>query len=407
MLRHQHILILLVCLAPHAAAAQTIPSQLRECALAVPVALPRPETRLQPSQEQMEDARRRIREFQASMSEAEFDECMTLSVAGLEHGFEPVTYTLDPGRWVELSLRGATIVSQGTSRLFKWGIVREGIRFLPPRYTELLAGRPQTRRHFIEIFAWTRETPRRDLWQLTWWVFEVEGGEMIPAGAHRLMTVTAPQAPVTGPDTLHDMAMLLVNELGFIEWRAPGADDTRGVIASQADLRTEAQEQKRREAALEKVDWERSGDIRRVPALAYGDSDGCGLIVVQGWSADRMEAMYLQADAELLRLSSTPQTFDIARQPATIQLAVHVFANPVRRSPFCTDVSFGPLQTEAWRAIGGQITIELVPGLDPAGQPRTRATIRLTGAVFVNAQGARVTQSGPIVLTAIVGAFHG
>lgn len=406
MLRCQHVLVL-ACLVPQAAAAQTISERLRECALAVPVALPRPETRLQPSQEQMEDARRRIRDFQASMSEAEFDECMTLSVAGLEHGFEPATYTLDPGRWVELSLRGATIINQGTNKFFKWGIVREGIRFLPPRYTELLAGRPQTRRHFIEIFAWTRETPQRDLWQLSWSIFEIEGGEMIPAGGHRLMTVTAPQPPQTAPVTVHEMATLSVNDLGFVEWRAPGADDTRGVIASQADLRAEREERQRRQAARDTVDWKRVGDIRRPPDLTYADSDGCGLIAVQGWSADRMEAIHLQADAELLRLTATAQTFDIARQPAVIQLAVHVFGTPVWNSPFCTDVSFGPLQSEAWHAIGGQITIELVPGLDLAGQPRTRATIRLTGAVFLNAQGARVTQSGPIVLTAIVGTFLG
>jgi hypothetical protein len=60
-------------------------------------------------------------------------------------------------------------------------------------------------------------------------------------------------------------------------------------------------------------------------------------------------------------------------------------------------------QREEWQAIGGQITIELVPTVTVHGESRQRARIRLVGAVFVNAQGVRVMQVKPIVLTAIVG----
>jgi len=102
--RRQHLLVVLACVVPHAAAAQTIPAHLRQCALSARLALP-----IEPAKEvppQLRDeAQKRVHAFQASMSEAEFDECMTLSYVGFEHGFEPVTYVLEPGYWVELSLR--------------------------------------------------------------------------------------------------------------------------------------------------------------------------------------------------------------------------------------------------------------------------------------------------------------
>ena len=62
-----------------------------------------------------------------------------------------------------------------------------------------------------------------------------------------------------------------------------------------------------------------------------------------------------------------------------------------RSSPFCTDLVQTTGPSERWRAIGGQITIELVPAVDAAGSPKPRATIRLTGAVFVKptARGSR------------------
>jgi hypothetical protein len=405
MMRRQHVLVVLACLVPHVAAAQTIPERLRECALSARVALPfdkrdeRPEVRA--------EAQKKVYEFRASMSEGEFDECLLLSGVGFEHGFEPVTYVFEPGRWVELSLRGATIVSQGKSTHFKWGIVREGIRFLPPRHTELASGRPETRRHFIELFSWTPENPRRDSWQLTWHVFEVADNEILPGGAHRLLSVMAPLPPPAASLNVLEMVSVRVNDAGVVEWRAAQDADARGVIPSPAERRAGDKRTRKEKEARDKVDWKRVGDVRRMPTLTYGDSSGCGLIAVQGWSDDRMEAVYLQADAELLRLTATPQTFDVARQPVAIQLAVHVYAQPVQSSPFCTDLVQQTGPSEAWRAIGGQITIQLVTGVDADGSPKPRATIRLTGAVFVNARGARVTQVQPILLTATVGSFFG
>jgi hypothetical protein len=49
----------------------------------------------------------------------------------------------------------------------------------------------------------------------------------------------------------------------------------------------------------------------------------------------------------------------------------------------------------------------MAPITDVIEPPRQRATVRLTGAVFENAEGVRVTQTQPIALTALVGWFSG
>ena len=181
-------------------------------------------------------------------------------------------------------------------------------------------------------------------------------------------------------------------------------------IARRKRARAAAYEQQaqRRKTADDKVDWNRVGDIRRRASLTYSDADGCGLAFVYGWSDDRMEAITVEADAELLRLSAKPQMFDIERQPSTLKVAVHVYGRPVRSLQFCTDIILlpGPAE-EPWRAIAGRITIEMVPITDISGAPRQRATLRLTDAIFENAEGVRVTQTQPIVLTADVGWFSG
>ena len=51
--------------------------------------------------------------------------------------------------------------------------------------------------------------------------------------------------------------------------------------------------------------------------------------------------------------------------------------------------------------------IEVVPITEAIGGSRQRATIRVTGALFLNAQGVGVAQVQPIVLTAIVGWVSG
>ena len=406
-------LIAAFCLTTQVARAQDVPDRLRECALAVRVAMPKIDRGAAPSPQLQGEAQTKVHQFQAAMSEAEFDECLLLAWVGFDHGFVPLTYSLDPSRWIELTVRGATIVNQGKSTLFKWGFPREGARFLPSRHSEIATDGPAGRRHFIELFVWTPSQPRRDMWQLMWYAWEIVDSELNQVAGERLMSTTTPPAPNATSLDVFGMAAIRLNDAGQIEWRVErGADAQQEVIVSPADKRARGaayeQQAQRRKAADGKVDWNRIGDIRRRPLLTYSDADGCGLAFVYGWSGDRMEAITVEADAELLRLSAQPQTFDIARQPSTLKVAVHVYGSPVRSLEFCTDLILLPRPPEEpWRAIAGRISIEMVPITDISGAPRKRATVRLTNAIFENAEGARITQTQPIVMTAIVGWFNG
>jgi hypothetical protein len=405
--------LVVACLAPQIARAQDVPDRLRECALAMRVAMPAIDRGAASSPQSQGEAQSRVHQFQASMSQAEFDECSLLSWIGFEHGFVPVTYSLEPGRWIELTLRGATIVNRGKSTQFNWGFPREGVRFLPSRHSEIATAGPDGRRQFIELFVWTPSQPRRETWQLMWYAWEAVGSELNQVAGERLLNVTALQPPNVSSLDVVSMAAIQLNNAGQVEWRVGrDADARQEIIVSPAEKKARAaayeQQAQRRKAADDKVDWNRVGDINRRPTLTYGDADGCGLAFVYGWSGDRMEAITVEADAELLRLSAKPQTFDIARQPTALKVAVHVYGRPERSLQFCTDIILLPRPAEEpWRAIAGLITIEMAPITDVSVPPRQRATIRLSNAIFENAQGVRVMQTQPIALTALVGWFSG
>ena len=103
----------------------------------------------------------------------------------------------------------------------------------------------------------------------------------------------------------------------------------------------------------------------------------------------------------------------IARQTAGLRIEIHVYARARRSFPFCTDVLTPPTEgpfglDESWRAVSGTLTIQLSPpGIRAQAPQQRRATVSLTDAVFVNQAGARVRQTRPIVLRAIVGGVAG
>jgi hypothetical protein len=110
-----------------------------------------------------------------------------------------------------------------------------------------------------------------------------------------------------------------------------------------------------------------------------------------------------------LQLTTAPKTFDLAAARNGLEVAVQVNELPIGREPFCTDVhGLEANGHEVWRAIGGRVTIELSePGVRVARPGLYSATIRIEGAEFVNALGARVRQARPITLVALVGGFSG
>ena len=98
---------------------------------------------------------------------------------------------------------------------------------------------------------------------------------------------------------------------------------------------------------------------------------------------------------------AAPSAVTIGRTQG-FDISVHVYDRPQQRMPFCSHVRSTGDEGGVWRAIAGTATIELTPLFRVREPAVYRATIRLTGAEFVSATGARVRQSQPITLSTIV-----
>jgi hypothetical protein len=345
--------------------------------------------------------------LQESLSRDEFEDCVELANVGFYHAFQPVTFTLGPGHWISLDLRGATIAYDGTEKRIDLGLATSGVVFLPVEHTELDVGPARSAgRHFIEFFTWI-PGQKAQTWTLLWRVFEVVRDGLIEITVAELGTISAERPPVGPFLDVHAMARLRVNDSGEAEWAVlSGPNQGSEVIESEAEKRERDEQVRARRAAEAGVDWTRVRDGQRAPTLMYSDADGCANLFVYGWSTDRTEAITIRADRALLGLATEPRTFDVALQQANLELQVHVYSRPRRTWPFCTDVIVRePTDSEGtWTAIRGTVTIDLSPpGVRARAPSEYRATIRIVGAEFVNVAGVRVNQVQPITLTAIVG----
>lgn len=342
-----------------------------------------------------------------SLTPQQKQDCAFFAGVGFYGAFEPVTFILEPGQWISLDVRRATITYDGKQRAIDLNLAAHGVRFLPVRHAELATGPQRTnRRHFIEIFRYTRTGEEK--WTLQWTVYEVVRDQLVNIVSEGVGTVSSDPSKDRNFDP-SAYARLAVNENGDAEWTIRGSSPQRtGLIVTDAERQEAKRRTQARADADARVDWKRTLDINRAPSLAYGDSDGCGFIYLYGWSSDRAEAITVRADKDVLQLSTTPRTFDLAVQQASLEVLAHVFERPVRNWPFCTDVIDGGLQKQVWRARRGTVTIALGPARVPTNVPgRERATIRIVDAEFVDPSGRTVKQIQPIVLTGIVGWLAG
>jgi hypothetical protein len=344
-----------------------------------------------------------VRRFRGSLSREAFEDCTLLASSGFDHGFQPVTFTLEPGHWVAWDLRGYTIGYNGRTKRTETVLLTNGAVFLPLQHTELSVGPLRsTRRHFMEIFTWIPNTDRQS-WTLLWRLFEVVRDNLVAVTTEQLVTVSAQQPPLGPSFDVRQLVGLRVNDDGDPEWAVLGQTNPRNaVIPSEADRLAQRERDRGRSEAAARVDWNRVLDVHRTPGLNYADALGCGHVFLFGWSEDRTEFITVRADKNLLQLSTTPQTFDAASQQNGLEVMLHVYEQPTH-SQFCTDISMPAVAEETWRATRGTITIELsAPGVG-TGSFTYRATVRIVGAEFVNASGTRVRLERPITLTAIVG----
>jgi hypothetical protein len=337
-----------------------------------------------------------------TLTNEDAEDCSLLARIGFNHGFQPVTFTLEPGQWISWNLRAATITYEGKEKRIDMMLATRGAVFLPVQHTELAVGSLRsTRRHFIEIFIW-QPSGNPEPWVLVWRLFEVVRDELVQIAVDSLATVSAREPP-TGPAfDGRNYARLSVNDAGDPELAVLGGSNPRsGAIDSDLERQEAKQRALSRQTADARVDWTRARDVHRAPSFTYADANGCGDVFAYGWSADRMEAITIRADRDLLQLSATPRTFDASVQQG-LELVIHVYEHP-SRSSFCTDVGSGSVSEDTWRATRGTVTIELSSPQRRFNAPVTsRATIRIVGAEFVSASGTRVKQTLPITLTASI-----
>lgn len=223
--------------------------------------------------------------------------------------------------------------------------------------------------------------------------------ELVKVAGEELLTV-AGERPHTVD--VRDLARLRVTAAGDVEWAIAGSNSRAAVIETDEERRERTATERRRQEAVAHVDWTRVRDVSREPEFAYTDSDGCWNLLLYGWSGDRTEAIGVQADIARLPVTASTSVLDVAELADAISIVVHVFKEPSRSLPFCTDViTF--VAEEEWRAVSGILTItRSEPGVR-AGQPASyRATVRIDGAAFTNAAGLRVRPTMPIVLSGIV-----
>jgi hypothetical protein len=343
-----------------------------------------------------------------SLGPAGFEDCLRLETVSFDHRFQPVTFMLEVGHSIAIDLDGATVWYQGAEKQIELELAEGGIVFLPIEHSELaVVGNEPLRRHFIEFFSWAPTGNRT--WVLLWRVFEVVRTDLIPIVSEEVITISGEQPPDDSSFDVREWMRLSVNDNGQAEWAVlRGPHQSSGVIESDAERQARNELTRTRAAAEAKVDWARGRDPQRAPVLTYSDADGCGHVFVYGWSANRDEAVTIQADKELLGLSTTAQTFNIASRPGDLEVTVHVFSRAVRSWPFCTDVFTNVDPTAVWKATAGTVTIQLsAPVATASGLSAYRATVQIFGAEFVSSTGSRIKQVRPIILSALVGWVSG
>jgi Sel1 repeat-containing protein len=356
-------------------------------------------------------ADRLLRLLWMSMGNDWFAECQRGDNGGLDSGFQPALFTLDPGHWVSWDIKGVTITYEGRETRIDRPL--DGPRpvtvYMPLQYTALATGSStSTRRHFVELLSWTalRQT---DTWSLHWTLVEIVRNTIENVAGQELTTVKGSRPPEAGAINLRDLVRLEVNDQGDAEWTvASGPRPRTEVIESDAERQEVRAESRARADAEAKFNPAFRREVGRTPELNYVDHRGCGDVFLHSWSADRSEAIVVQADRHALQLATAPKSFDAGASPSGLEVLVHVYEQAQRSGPFCTDVGMPPATEQVWRLTGGRIRIELSPpGLRRRAPYLYRATVRIVAGEFTNAAGRRVGQAGPLVLTAMVGAISG
>jgi hypothetical protein len=149
--------------------------------------------------------------------------------------------------------------------------------------------------------------------------------------------------------------------------------------------------------------------------VTYVKSNGCGNIVLYGWTEDRTEAIIVRADRDKLGLHAGVNTVNVAPGRPGLQVQVEIYARTQPSLPdyYCNDVRL--LEWErpdnTLEATSGTLLITLgEPGpVKAEGKPpfEYEATVIFRDVVFRRSDGTTASPRGPISLKAFVGFVFG
>jgi hypothetical protein len=351
--------------------------------------------------------------LQSTLNRSEWSDCVMLASVGTGHRFEPVRLALADDYWVSIDLRSnprnevSGVVSlRGKQKRTTIELpVTSGMVFFPVEFTELQVGgvSPGTRR-FVEVAAWIPSEDRN--WNLAWAIVEVAGADLVPVTTRFLSTVAGPVPPDDLSLRLRELVDVRVNDAGEAEWAILGPDAEHEVIETAAMRREIDQRDQRRKTAAKRTTGDTRRDPDRAPSLSYSDADGCGDVLMYGWTAEQAEWIAIRADKDALQLSTTPRTFDLAQSQVDLEVVTDVFQHPHDTWGKCYDTVMHPEgeQPQTWRAVAGTLTIQLSrPGISAQRPDQYRTSVQIDNAEFMGPSGERVRSPRPIRMTALTG----
>ena len=333
-----------------------------------------------------------------------FAECQLVANIGIDHRFQPETFTLGAGQSVEWTLTSANVTYENRTKRIQWqGIGRpRGVMFLPVQHVELRPAGSLAPLHYFQVFWWE---PAAAQWALRAQVFEVYRDELVTVtSTEALTTSTAAQPPPLAPSDLEALVNLRLAADGAVQLTVGGAHPSTRAIETRADSVAAREKERARAEADARIDWNAALDVDRVPSLnsmSYAEARGCGAFLLFAPSLDRGELITFRANARSLDVTPQPRRYDLAKG-RDFSLRVYVYARPARVDP-CSDIR-NPMPADvSWRAVSGSVDIEITA----AGNGRRRATVRILNAEFEGPAGKKVRLAAPIVLTALVGTWAG
>jgi hypothetical protein len=348
-----------------------------------------------------------------TLNAAEWSDCVMLASVGTGHRFEPALLALADDYWVSIDLRSSpsqevvgVVSMRGKEKRTTIAMpITSGMVFFPVEFTELqVSGVSPGSRRFVEVAAWVPSEDRN--WNLAWTIVEVVGTDLVPVTTRFLSTVAGPVPPDDLSLRLRELVDLRLNDAGEAEWAILGPDAEHEVIETPAMRRELEQRDQRRKAAAKRTKSNTRRDPDRAPSLAYADADGCGDVLMYGWTAEQAEWIAIRADKDALQLSTTPRTFDLAQSQVDLEVVTDVFQRPQGTWGKCHDTAKNveDEQPQTWRAVAGTVTIQLSrPGISAQRPDQYRTSVQIDNAEFMGPSGERVRSPRPIRMTALTG----